>query len=1025
MQSLRKTLAVRQSVFDKSYKDVVLDLTDLADGKIDPDRFFAENYITKGMEQLYRAVFGRFDGSIQDGVFKLTQAMGGGKTHSMIAVGLLARFAEYRQPVMGHLYQTSFKGPVKVIAFSGREKPSNGIWGFIAEQLGKKEVFRHLYDNGDAPGQSDWIRLLQGEPVLILLDELPDYLSYTTSVQSGHGTLADKTTRALTTLLNAIGKEELSHIALVISDLQGSYAKGSSKIAEVIDNFEKETHRVAKNFTPVQQNSNEIYHILRKRLFENEASEETIQSIAKAYGEALAKVVKMELTHESPQKLESAIRESYPFHPSMRELYARFKENPGFMQTRGLIRLMRAIVSRMYDPESDTADKTLLIHPYDIDPNDGDIHTELNGINNKLITAISNDIASGGQAAAEKIAEELGNDLPLKTAKLIYMSSLSATQGGVRGLKLTELFAYLAAPGEDIAALNVKILPALRERSWYLHPDKSGGLLYKDVQNISAKINTYRKNLAQEAIRKEIRDILQKLFAPINKDVYQEIRVLPAVDEIPDDKSKVTLVIYQPYQPGAIHPDLQAKYDHTRYKNRLLFLTGDHQSMDTIYENARSIRAAEEVRKEMENEKVPSSDPQFHELENLLDGYRFNFYSAVQNVFTRFFFPTKNGLTEANINLSFNQNKYDGEEQLRKALTEKRKFTTEVSVDAFVLQLQTKLFAGQKKRPWNEVVETAATDTSWLWHKPNVLEQTKAAQLQKDLWREEGSWIHIGPFEKPPTEVLVQVTHVNESTGKTSLTIRPVRGQVVYYDYGTHVSENSPEWSVQEPLVTDEILISFLCVDKEGIHKTGAPYIWKNDIQLKYDHVQQGDVFLVTLRAIPHNVEIRYTTDGSNPLNHGGIYTGAFEAKPQTKILAVATKGEFQSPVREIDLPKAHDTTVSIRKNHPLTYKQKLAMNTTAETYQLVGLLVKFDAKISGITLSSNKTPAWATVMASPGLVYTAQKVEIFLKFVHDELYGEGELGFLAEKFHFPSGQHFLDFARELSLKFKPTDCEQ
>ncbi len=50
MQSLQKTLRVRQSVFDKSYKDVVLDLTDFAEDKIDLDRYFTENAITKGME---------------------------------------------------------------------------------------------------------------------------------------------------------------------------------------------------------------------------------------------------------------------------------------------------------------------------------------------------------------------------------------------------------------------------------------------------------------------------------------------------------------------------------------------------------------------------------------------------------------------------------------------------------------------------------------------------------------------------------------------------------------------------------------------------------------------------------------------------------------------------------------------------------------------------------------------------------------------------------------------------------------
>ena len=56
----------------------------------------------------------------------------------------------------------------------------------------------------------------------------------------------------------------------------------------------------------------------------------------------------MELTNVSPDQYVRQIVESYPFHFSIRDLYARFRENPGFQQTRGLIRLMRVVVSRLY-----------------------------------------------------------------------------------------------------------------------------------------------------------------------------------------------------------------------------------------------------------------------------------------------------------------------------------------------------------------------------------------------------------------------------------------------------------------------------------------------------------------------------------------------------------------------------------------------------------------------------------------------------------------------------------------------------
>src|SRR3954464_9375837 len=105
MKTLKALCRPRQSVFDSSKRDTVLDLTDLIERKIDAPDFFAENHITEGMHTLLVEGFRRLEGKSAQGVFKLTQAMGGGKTHSMLAFGLLADHPELREPVMGHVYR--------------------------------------------------------------------------------------------------------------------------------------------------------------------------------------------------------------------------------------------------------------------------------------------------------------------------------------------------------------------------------------------------------------------------------------------------------------------------------------------------------------------------------------------------------------------------------------------------------------------------------------------------------------------------------------------------------------------------------------------------------------------------------------------------------------------------------------------------------------------------------------------------------------------------------------------------------
>ncbi|QVL47672.1 MAG: hypothetical protein KFB96_18550 [Thiocapsa sp.] len=91
MQTLAHACTPRDSIFDPSRRDTVLDLTDLIRDRIDPAAFFGENYVTEGMRILLTEAFRRLEGKSTQGVFELTQEMGGGKTHLLNALGLLAR----------------------------------------------------------------------------------------------------------------------------------------------------------------------------------------------------------------------------------------------------------------------------------------------------------------------------------------------------------------------------------------------------------------------------------------------------------------------------------------------------------------------------------------------------------------------------------------------------------------------------------------------------------------------------------------------------------------------------------------------------------------------------------------------------------------------------------------------------------------------------------------------------------------------------------------------------------------------
>ena len=174
-------------VTSDSLVEQVAQLADFASGEIDGRAFFRRNHFTAGLDLLVRRGFERLAGKTEDGAFYLTQAMGGGKTHSLIAFGLLAAQPDLRKEILPGLVSGEEFGAAKVVIFNGHQNPENLLWGYIAEQLGKSDVMAPFWQKGArSPGVDEWAAVLGDEPVLILLDELPSYLQMAQEIGRAH-----------------------------------------------------------------------------------------------------------------------------------------------------------------------------------------------------------------------------------------------------------------------------------------------------------------------------------------------------------------------------------------------------------------------------------------------------------------------------------------------------------------------------------------------------------------------------------------------------------------------------------------------------------------------------------------------------------------------------------------------------------------------------------------------------------------------------------------------------------------------
>lgn len=1010
--SLKALCEPRPVIFDPQKRDTVLDLSDLVEGRINPAEFFEENYITEGMKTLLEHAFRRLEGKSDQGVFKLKQAMGGGKTHNLLALGLLAQYPEYREQVMGDFYTPDPSlGPVKVIAFSGRETDAPyGLWGALAEQLGKKDLFKDLYSPLRAPGQKAWENLLRGERVLILLDELPPYFQNARSIQIGNSDLAEVTATALSNLLVAIGRPGCEHVALVITDLAAAYERGSAQISEVLRDFENETRRSAMTLEPVRLNSDELYHILRKRLFKSLPSEERISEVAQAYADALRKARQMNMTNETPEEMASRILEAYPFHPGIRDLYARFRENPGFQQTRGLIRLMRLVAANLW--ESGAADRQMLIHAHDIDLNNQMIRAEIGQINSTLENAIAHDIASEGNALAERLDNEYGTRDASDAARLLLMASLANVPNAVVGLAIPELIGYLAAPGRDLPRLKNDILPALASQAWYLHSTRDGKLYFKNVQNLNAKLETLVKTYVEEQAIKELRERLEALFEPQARDIYQKLLIFPAIDEIDLERDFVTLIITQPHA-GGLNPALREFYEQTTWKNRILILTGPRNTYNQLLDVGKRLKAIQHILDELTAEGVPDKDPQMVQAKELYDRIRQNFLSTVRETFTTLWYPTAEGLMSADFHMRFQSNRYNGEEQIRAVLLEKMKFTTDTTSDTFRKKVERRLFT-QQSMPWNEIKRRAATNPGWQWHIPTALDTLKEICISRDIWRENGGFVDKGPFPQPKTSVQVRELSRDDTTGTVTLRLTPIHGDTIYWEVGDQVSTASARLE-GNTLTTADLRLSFLCVDSTGQHETGEPVVWQNRITLKYRIFQKGEDKMLELRAAPP-ADIFYTSDGSSPKTNGARYEGPFAIpRGATVVLAYAQRDGIESDVLtiHIDWDKTEGVTVDPRK--PASLHRTYQTDSTQETYLGLETLRKFNAKLGGVTLTIDAvTPehGWIELTAADVKQFTPDEIEQVLNVLR-QLQGEGQVRLQAEYLAFPTGQFLQDWLAE------------
>jgi hypothetical protein len=155
-------------------------------------------------------------------------------------------------------------------------------------------------------------------------------------------------------------------------------------------------------------------------------------------------------------------------------------------------------------------------------------------------------------------------------------------------------------------------------------------LYFKNTENLNAKIRSLAEGLNRESSLKELKNFLKVIFSPTLKDCYQEVLPLAPIDEIEVKPDKISLIIYEPYQNGGLHPDLLSFYNDLQFKNRVLFLSGLRGNIERILDKSAELKAIQRILEEMNAEKVADNDPQKMSANELKEKYTFQLLTAIK-----------------------------------------------------------------------------------------------------------------------------------------------------------------------------------------------------------------------------------------------------------------------------------------------------------------------------------------------------------------------------------------------------------
>ena len=531
----------------------------------DPTQFFQKTYQTDGLKNLLSIVEGRLKGQGGDPVIQIQTPFGGGKTHTLIAM----------------YHKASEWNAQKVILVGTPMRASDTLWGILEKQLTGKVA---RFDGLTSPGRDALYELLsENQPLLILMDEVLEYMTKAAGVPVADSTLASQTLAFMQELTEVA--TILEQVALVITLPSGTMEHYGEGAEQLFRQLRQVAGRVEKIYTPVQEH--EIAQVIRQRLF-SQIDMKGAGGVIRDFMD-YAGVESILPPGTEPSEYRKRFEAAYPFQPEAIDvLYQRWGSFPSFQRTRGVLRLLSFVIHSLREstiPYISLADFDLSVQ---------EIRQELlKHIGSEYDSVISADI-TGEESGAKKVDAGFGDaykglKLGSRAATTIFLYSFSG--GTEKGANLGEIKRSATITGNPSSVLTDAV-EGLQEKLFYLQHE-SGRSYFTNQPNLNSILLTRMENINERAIDGFEEAELKKNLSSGGLKTF----VWPkGGSDVPDD-AELKLIILKKRDNLLMKDTLETRGNTPRVnRNTLFFLTPLEHEAAGFYSQLRKIIAYGDIR---------------------------------------------------------------------------------------------------------------------------------------------------------------------------------------------------------------------------------------------------------------------------------------------------------------------------------------------------------------------------------------------------------------------------------------------